>query len=316
MIPSDILLNIIRQQASQPVYPAIQALADQIRATHTNTAAILFYGSCLRAGDDRGGMVDLYVLVDQYRTAYPSKTVALLNRLLPPNVFYLEVPHDGRQVRAKYAVLSLEDFERGSSVQWFHSYLWGRFSQPVAFAYSRSEAVTDRVVHSLARSVLTLIRRAIPCTKSPFPARELWFKGLSLSYRAELRTEKPDKLAGLIRRFPDYYETVTRAAMPAIPFQVSVKSAGHPVIYDARISRRTRFTSRQTWRIRFIQGKMLSVMRLLKAAFTFAGGIDYIQWKIERHTGVRVELSPRLRRRPVLAACILAIRLYRRDGFR
>jgi hypothetical protein len=29
--------------------------------------AVLFYGSCLRSGAARGGMVDLYVIVDRYR---------------------------------------------------------------------------------------------------------------------------------------------------------------------------------------------------------------------------------------------------------
>ncbi len=74
MATPDALLKLIRQEACRPVPPAVQALADRIRATFGDAAAaILFYGSCLRSGDDRGGMVDLYVLVDSYRAAYPSR---------------------------------------------------------------------------------------------------------------------------------------------------------------------------------------------------------------------------------------------------
>ncbi|MGD2187548.1 MAG: hypothetical protein PVI71_15565, partial [Desulfobacterales bacterium] len=61
----------IGRQTSQPVPPAIHTLADTLLASYGKAVqAILFYGSCLRRGDDRGGLVDLYVLVDGYRKAY------------------------------------------------------------------------------------------------------------------------------------------------------------------------------------------------------------------------------------------------------
>ena len=115
--------------------------------------AVLFYGSCLRSGDDRGGMIDLYVIVDRYRTAYRSWGLALLNRVLPPNVFYLEVNGEGRAVRAKYAVLSMADLERGTSRRWFHSYIWGRFAQPTAVLYARTPEAAERVHRALARGL-------------------------------------------------------------------------------------------------------------------------------------------------------------------
>ena len=34
------------------------------------------------------------------------------------------------------------------------------------------------------------------------------------------------------------------------------------------------------------------MLRLTKAAFTFNDSINYAAWKIERHTGVRVEVTP------------------------
>jgi hypothetical protein len=52
---------------------------------------------------------------------------------------------------------------------------------------------------------------------------------------------------------------------------------------------------------------------LAKSAYTFEGGIDYVLWKIERHSGVRVQLAPWQRRHPLLAAPGL-IRKLRRDG--
>jgi hypothetical protein len=312
----DQLTTIIRRQADQPVYPAIQALVDHLRRQYPAVAAILFYGSCLRSGQDRGGMADLYVLVEDYRDAGQSAVLAALNALLPPNVYYLEVPFADRSVRAKYAVLSLRDFERGTSLRWFHSYLWGRFAQPVALAFVRRPADRERIIRALAQSVRTFMQRALPCTKSPFTARDLWFKGLSLSYRAELRAEKPEKLALLVAMFEAYYESLTRAAIPQLPFEITISREAAHHRYRAQISPRRRFSARQIWRLRFLQGKLLSILRLIKGAFTFSGGVDYIRWKIERHTGVREEVPPRLARFPLIAVGVLAWRTYRRGGFR
>jgi hypothetical protein len=49
-------------------------------------------------------------------------------------------------------------------------------------------------------------------------------------------------------------------------------------------------------------GKPLNIARLLKAAFTFDGAMDYALWKVERHSGVRPEATAWQRRHPLLAA--------------
>ena len=110
-----------------------EALLDQYG---DSVQAVLFYGSCLRSGDALDGLVDLYLVVDDYRSTYGKILPALFNRLLAPNVYYLEVSTGGNRVRSKYAVVSMRDLERGTSPQWFHSYLWGRFAQPCGLLYS------------------------------------------------------------------------------------------------------------------------------------------------------------------------------------
>jgi len=312
----EILLDLIRQRPALPTGGAVQALADRIRTTYGDAVrGILFYGSCLRSGDDRGGMVDLYVIVERYRDAYPSRFWAVLNKILPPNVFYLETPAEGRVVRAKYAVLSLADLAAGTSTAWFHSYLWGRFAQPAAILYTQSPEVAEQLHQALGQAVLTFLTRVIPCVPERFSTRELWLKGLSLSYRAELRAERPEKVAGLFQSSADYYERITAAALPLLPYRVE-RINGSEECFEPRMSGWRRTGCRLGWRIRSLQGKILSVVRLLKGAFTFSGGLDYILWKIERHTGVTVEIPPRLRRRPILALCVLSWKLYRKGAFR
>ena len=311
------LTNRISRQITQSASPAIHALADTLLDTYGEAVqAILFYGSCLRTGDDRGGLVDLYVLVDRYRAAYSKSTLAFLNKILPPNVFYLEVPHKDRIVRAKYAVLTLDDFTCGTSKRWFHSYIWGRFAQPVGLLYVRNPQVDKQVRSSLTQAVLTFILRTLPRVPSPFNARDLWAIGLGLSYRAELRAERPNKLIRLFEAASDYYEQITRQALSTLSLPVDVQEKSTICRYSVHIPERARRASRLDWMVRTWQGKMLSVLRLLKGMITFRGGVDYILWKIERHSGIRVEASPRLKQYPILAACVVLWRLYRRGAYR
>lgn len=312
------LIEAVSQQATQPAPAPVQVLGEALRARHGEAVqAILFYGSCLRNGDDQEGIVDLYVLVDCYRPIYRKSLPALLNKLLPPNVFYLEVPFSDRIARAKYAVISLDDFEQGTSMRWFQSYLWGRFAQPTGLLYSRSEGISAQVHHALATAVVTFISRVLPRLSPHFTVQELWQQGLTLSYATELRVERSsDRATQLYEAAPAYYGLITRAVLPLLPFQVQAEIEENKLCYQARISLWARSFSRLSWALRRFQGKLLTVLRLIKAVFTFDGGVDYILWKIQRHSGTVIEVTPWMRRHPVLAGGPILWRLYRRGSLR
>ena len=59
------------------------------------------------------------------------------------------------------------------------------------------------------------------------------------------------------------------------------------------------------------RGKRLTVARLAKASFTFAGGIDYLAWKINRHAGTQIAIKPWQRKWPLVAAIFLVPKLLR-----
>ena len=310
------LINQISRQISQPASPAIQALADRLLTDYGDAIeAILFYGSCLRTGEDRGGLVDLYVLVNQYHTIEPRRLLAFFNKLLPPNVFYIEVPFEKRIVRAKYAVLSLNDFDKGAS-RWFHSYIWGRFAQPIGLIYARNDHTVSRVQSALAEAVMSFITRVLPCLPAVFTARELWQQGLSLSYRAELRAERPEKLSGLFEAEQLYYEHLTHTALNCLPLRLDIQQENNTYRYTVSIAERARLRAQLDWAVRSWQGKLLSVLRLLKGLLTFHGGIEYILWKIERHSGIKVEVPSRLKRYPMLGTVVILWKLYRRGAYR
>ena len=70
------------------------------------------------------------------------------------------------------------------------------------------------------------------------------------------------------------------------------------------------------WPLRRAEGKLLSVLRLAKASLTYAGGAEYIAWKINRHAGTNIELKPWQKRHPLLAAISLLPRLLKSGAIR
>jgi len=278
--------------------------------------AILFYGSCLRNTGTDDGIVDLYVVVDRYRHAYANLGPAIANALLPPNVYYCEIDLKGRTVRSKYAVISLADFAHMTSASCFSSILWARFAQPTALVYARDQASEDAVINSLLNALRTFIIRVIPGLSARFDATTLWQTGLRNSYACELRPESQATICELIERAADRYQFLTETIVRALPFEHRVDFDGGRVCYTVATSDYRRWLNRQSWRVRRIQGKFLNLLRLMKAAFTFDGGVDYLLWKIERHSGIHVEATPLMRKYPLLACWGTLWRLYRLGAFR
>ena len=258
--------------------------------------AVILYGSCLHSYDLEDSVVDLYALVDDYEKAYSKRFHKMLNGIVPPNVFYLELVHEGKTLRCKYGVISLADFEKGSST-WFHSYIWGRFSQPVRLLYASSEEAKTRVHHALANSTLTFLRASVPALgRSVVDTETIWSRGLALSYEDELRPEQKNRARQLTHLNMGDYIRLTKYAAKKIDFLEALPQDKYTCNVDEKTCRR----ELRKWRLRAWQGRVLSIMRLTKAVFTFHDCVDYAAWKVERHTGIKIEVTPRLQRHPIL----------------
>ena len=317
MVVSEALIEVVAQPSAQPIPRSIQAAGDFLAEKYGKAVqGILLYGSCLRAGTDQDSLVDCYVIVNQYTAVYSSAWLARLNRWLPPNVFYAEIDVEAHKVRMKYAVLSLDDFERSVTRKWFHSYFWGRFSQPTAVMACPTEVMREQIISRLGRAVVTFLENVVPQMARQFSAKDVWSIGLTLSYGAEFRAESKGRITTLWESNQTYYEQVTQAAFSSHVRNVKAIQGSVPTLYDMEFSKWDCLKNKIGWIIRKIQGKILSIFRLMKAAFTFQGGADYIIWKIERHSGVKVELTPAQRRHPIWAGLTTFWRLYRQGAFR
>jgi hypothetical protein len=302
---SDDVCSLIAAEIETAVPAPFLALADAVRRRHEPAAlGVLFYGSCLRSGEDRDHVADLYLVVERYRAAYANPLLALANWMLPPNVFYFETPFEDRLVRAKYAIVALPHLERLVRPQTLQSYFWARFAQPMRLLWVRDGESRARVVDALAQAVTATAEESRALVDRP---DELFGRAFRESYASELRSEGADRAAALYRFDQARYDRLAEALLGSD----FAKAAD-----DTHAHRRARRRATARWRRRRLAGKTLSVLRLMKGAFTFKDGARYLLWKIERHSGVRHDLTPWQRRHPILASSVLFWQLYRKGAFR
>ncbi|WP_428408826.1 hypothetical protein [Hyphococcus sp.] len=303
-----LLRGEIRAVSAPPLKEPSQILVDALAEKHTG-ASVLFYGSgasVAREDDPSSVIYDFYVIGESYDALYASSMMKLANKLIPPNVFYFETPSPFGILRAKYAVLSIDHFEKLASAETFHSYFWARFAQPCRI-HSVSPEMTARLETALANSIAVFCKHAAGLVGRSFTARELWLAGLGASYKAELRAEDETRAGKLIDNYGGWTANVTAPALTYAGLENTVE--GGVITLKEKAP-----DTALGWRLRAMQGASLSVLRLLKGTQTFKGGIDYIAWKINRHSGVDLQITDWERRHPLLGAPGAALRYYRLRG--
>jgi hypothetical protein len=287
------LESLIAQELDEPVDARIAAMAAAVAAQHGGASlAVLFYGSCLRESKLDGLMLDFYLIVSDYRAAYAKRWLAAANRLIPPNVF--PFVHEG--LSAKYAVLSREDFAALIQPAAKTVSVWARFAQPVRLVWAAHAGARKETAITVAQAPVTLTSLALPMAATD-SSEAVWRTGFALTYGCELRAERNDRSSAIIDADPDRYARIS-ALLPPPRLRLNQDQA------------------RDRWAQLRRAGKIMSIVRLAKASLTFAGGIDYLAWKINRHAGTTIQITAWQRRWPLLGALILVPRLFRQGAIK
>lgn len=285
------LRNLIGSEIGRPVPPAVADLSDRIRHGRNGIAAVLFYGAGLWKPPAADTVHDFYVLVDSYRVFDRRRLHAGFGALLPPNVYYLE--HG--MLRCKYAVIRRDQFCGGAAGRALSTQIWGRFAQPCRLTYARDEGMREVVIGALANAVVTFHAQTLPfLPENQRDPRSVWIRGLTLSYSNEWRSESRERVNDLYSASREALDARSRLVMPAARPAARVATRG----------------------ARRIAAKAVYFLQLVKAVFTFDGGVDYALWKIERQSGVRLTATDFQRRHPLLSAWPLVWKAWRAGALR
>ena len=301
-----VLRQLVADELAAPADPGVSELAAAIASKHAEASrAVLFYGSCLREKQLDGLMLDFYLIVSDYRAAYEKRWLAAANKLIPPNVFYFE--QNG--LRAKYAVLSEADFAHECSPEAWTVSTAARFAQPARLVWSNDQQARETVTDAVGKAAPTLLNWTLPVARDGSP-NDLWKQAFALTFGAEIRSERSDRSGLIVDADPERYNEFGLRALGVI--------AGlHPGPDPIKVHLLMPPDDMQRWwRRKQRKGKLYSVARLAKASATFAGGADYIAWKINRHAGTQIRIKPWQRRWPLLAAITLLPRLLKSGAVR
>jgi len=301
---------LVAQELRLPIQRQVTEMAAAIAAKYPGARAVLYYGSTLREARLEGLMLDFYLIVADYDRAFGGGWLARANKLLPPNVF----PFESHGLVAKYAILSEKDFTRLASTETLNVSVWARFAQPSRLAWTADTQSAETAIDAVARAAPTLLDAARPCLADSICPLEMWRQAFSLTYDAELRAERKNRASSVVDADPERYRAFTAPALAAAGLSTHI--VNERLVFDRPMSLAERLQGQRCWARRRREGKALTLLRLAKASATYAGGIDYLAWKISRHSGQKVEIQPWQRKWPILGAITLLPRLIARGAVR
>lgn len=283
---SEDLEGRIAASLARPVEPEVQAFAQRLTLS-ARALGVLFYGSNLRTGS-LDGVLDFYVLTEGDQT-----------ERIWPRVSYHEWDCAGVTLRAKVATMALETFRSAAAGDLIDTTIWARFVQPCALVWCRSEAAADAIAAGVSQAACTAARLAVALGPDLGAPEDYWRALFRATYAAELRVEKAGREDSILSANHAHFDGLLPLALLAegIGFARGPDGKIRPAMSGEEKARLLGW-----WKRRQRLGKPYNLVRLLKASATFDGAARYAAWKIERHTGVPVPLTPWRERHPVLAA--------------
>ncbi|TCP66752.1 hypothetical protein [Sphingomonas sp. PP-CE-1G-424] len=288
------LADVVRRQLAVPTIQPVRDIAE-ILAAHADVVAVLFYGSNLRTGATEG-VLDFYVL-----TAGPPE------RGIWPTVSYREFAMSGETLRAKIATMRMATFAKAAAAKSLDTTIWTRFVQPSALVWARDSSAADAVTAAIGEATKSAARFAAALGPDAGTADDYWRALFRQTYAAELRVERKGREGQILGFDPDRYARLLPLAWTAD----GIAFADDAGVLRPSLSTESRNRLLRAWRRRRRAGKPINVARLVRAAFTFEGAAQYGLWKVERHTGIAVPLTPWREKHPILAAPGIFWRVWR-----
>jgi hypothetical protein len=279
---------------ARKVDPAVRAFGARL-GEERGAIAVLFYGSNLRTGE-LDGVLDFYLLLP----GEPENDVW-------PRVSYHEWQHEGHDLRAKVATMTLAKFAQAASGALLDTTIWARFVQPSALIAVTGDETEEAVVSALAQASITAARLAAVLGPDRGTEAQFWNALFEATYTAEFRIESRNRSRSIIELNAAHFDGLLPLALTGAGIHFTTEGE----VLAPQVPGKQRSCVRHWWRIRRLAGKPLNLRRLVRAAGTFEGASRYAAWKVERHTGVPVEITPWREKHPVLAAPGVLFRVWR-----
>jgi hypothetical protein len=309
---ADALNDFIKAELDQEVMPEARILVEKVVGEMgSDVLAVLFYGSCLRTKDG-SALMDFYVLIDGAKGYGKGVMSRFAHRLMPPFVRYVKHEDQGKLIHAKVSVITLSRFEALAQQKALDISIWARFAQPTALVYVANVAARNRVEGALRSAIITAMNWAVCFGPSEGTASAYWKALFRKTYAAELRIEDQSRADQIVDMEAGRYVALFEPALVAAGYDLEKTGTQ---TYRVEMSAAQRRGLQRKWLACRIASKTSNLLRILKGAFTFEGRADYVAWKIERRTGIILELTNWQRAHPVLSLPKILVQLWQKGAF-
>ncbi len=258
---------------------------------------VFMYGSVLSpVTKSQTSFPDFFVVTEGYRKVFRKFSHWLLAWVLPPHIYHLTAPSGGH---CKYNLVSLRQFRRQCSARAHDIYILGRFGKRVSLIWSRDEQAAQLLCECLfqaARGVALWTARGL---REARDGEGFAMDCLNLSYRGETRVEAGSKVEKLFQAEKPYYLSLYPALAAADERVSRLLIAGDG---GTVMPRRGFLAAWRRLRLRWFlkKSRIRGIMRWPKFLVTVEGWVEIILAKIERTKGIKIELTEKERRHPLI----------------
>ena len=295
------LVALLDRATRRPAAPDWHEIPATVRHLDPDRAqAVIGYGSWYAAALRKPtSFADAYLVVDDYARFHRNAFHAWMNHALPPNVYFLWTSGDGhRSIRGKYNVISASDLERECGVGMRDVYSAGRLTKLVWFAWVRDDATRDWLIARLVDAHCALTPLALALAPERFASEAFSLELLALSFRGEARLEGWERVRALREIHADHYRRLHGVLLEAFAEATGLIEATPDGFRRCarpewtELARTTRRLLRRSLRRGYL--------RWPRIVLSEPNLVDLAVNEAERKAGVRIHVTARLRRHPLL----------------
>ncbi len=274
---------------------------------------IFMYGSMLNPEvSTPTSFPDFYIIVDKYSAFYKSYVHSLLNKIVPPNSYFLKINENGTTKPSKYCVIDKYGLMCATQHDKLKDlFIAGRLAKRIGILYVKDEKFLsfflNRIYSAMRFNTLFALSDMVG---ERFSLDDFILRLLGLSYRAEVRTETDDKIVNLYNSEKAFYRKVYGIFLEQ-------EIAGGNVEKNGDVYKTVRPCYPRNYIDTFIKrSRRRAVYRWPKSIYTFSDYVGYLELKIERTTGEKLNLTEWDRRLPLIFGWRYLFRLLKQKAIR
>ncbi len=131
-----------------------------------------------------------------------------------------------------------------------------------------------------------------------------------------MRPETAETIRTVFDAAPDRYTHVASLAVDVLVRRGLVQGRVDGQRLQVRMPDAARRAIVRSWKRKLPIAKGLYVVRLIKSALTFGDWLPYALWKLNRHSGVTIDVTERQRRHPLIFGWPVLFKLIRAKTLR